>query len=198
MTGPVFEIVTYRVEKADRADAERTAALERVRTLPGFIAWTPFTGAGDAGERVDLVVWATLEDARAAARIVGGEAEFAAFRETIGDLVTIGHYEATSGGVQAVASGTGVEVGRFRLKAGVGEKDMRAAHAAMVARHLVRQPGWRGQHLLKFGDGMFVDLAFADSRERAVEICAGWQGNADCDAFLSMIEPESMEFGSVV
>ncbi|MCS4242510.1 hypothetical protein M2418_002036 [Rhizobium sp. BIGb0125] len=45
---------------------------------------------------------------------------------------------------------------------------------------------------------MFADLAFADSRSRAEGICAGWLGQAGCDAFLTLIEPVSMEFGTVL
>jgi hypothetical protein len=45
---------------------------------------------------------------------------------------------------------------------------------------------------------VFADLAFADSRSRAEGICAGWLGQADCDAFLALIEPVSVEFGTVL
>ena len=52
--------------------------------------------------------------------------------------------------------------------------------------------------MVELQDGTFVDLAFAGDREGAEAICAGWAGNPDCDQFLSMIEPISMEFGTLL
>ncbi|OYR13842.1 hypothetical protein [Brucella grignonensis] len=96
------------------------------------------------------------------------------------------------------SSDNGIELGRFRLKAGVQEQAMRDAYTAMVSNHLSHQPGWQAQHLVKLADGTFVDLAFADNQTIATEICASWQGNVDCDAFLSLIDPVSMEFGTIL
>lgn len=197
MTGPYFEIVFYTVPEVDSADKERRLALERVAALPGFIAWTPFTGATAADERVDLVAWATAEDALSAARIVGAAPEFAAFRATISRLVAMGHYHAATVAPVQTVSGDGIEFGRFRLKPGIGEDHMRAAYAVMVERHLSRQPGWRGQRLVKMQDGTFIDLAFADSPERAAVICASWRAIPECDDFLALVEPISMEFGTL-
>jgi hypothetical protein len=45
---------------------------------------------------------------------------------------------------------------------------------------------------------VFVNLAFANSPGRAEGICAGWLGQAECDAFLALIEPVSVEFGTVL
>jgi hypothetical protein len=58
--------------------------------------------------------------------------------------------------------------------------------------------GLASPHLNKLDDGVFLDLAFADTRISAETICASWSGQADCDAFLALIEPESMEFGAVL
>lgn len=96
------------------------------------------------------------------------------------------------------ATESGVEIGRFRLRQGLGEDTMRAAYRVMVDTHLARQPGWRGQYLVKLQGSVFVDLAFADTPERAVEICASWHGAPACAAFLAMVEPETMEFGAVL
>jgi hypothetical protein len=113
-------------------------------------------------------------------------------------VTSMAHYIAPSLDPQPVVAGNGIELGRFRLKSGVEEVSMRAAYDAMVSRHLAHQSGWRRQHLVRLQDGIFVDLAFADDREGAEAICAAWAGNADCDRFLSMIEPISMEFGTLV
>lgn len=91
----------------------------------------------------------------------------------------------------------GVEIGRFRLKQGIQENEMRQVYNRMVAGHLALQPGWKSQHLVKLKNGIFLDLAFADSILLAEAICASWHGQALCNDFLAMIEPESMEFGSL-
>ncbi|MBC8716947.1 hypothetical protein [Ochrobactrum sp. Marseille-Q0166] len=197
MNAPYFEIVTYKVNDITSADKERARAREQISALPGFIAWMPFTGTTDADDRVDLVSWLTLDDAQAAAKLVGTAPEFAAFRATLKQMVSIGHYKAMTP-PQMASSGNGLELGHFRLKSGADEQAMRDAYTAMVSNHLSLQAGWQAQHLVKLADGTFVDLAFADNQTTASEICANWHGNADCDAFLSLIEPVSMEFGTIL
>lgn len=193
-----LEVVAYEVEDPARADHERRLALDKARALPGFLAWTQLTGTGDAARRVDLVAWKSEDAALAAAREVGEAAEFAGFRATISGVASMGHYAANQPAPVGLLAGDGLEIGRFRLKPGVTEAQMRAAHAQMVERHLSRQPGWRGQRLLRLDHGVFLDLAVADSRTRAIAICESWTGTADCEAFLALIEAESMEFGEVV
>jgi len=82
--------------------------------------------------------------------------------------------------------------------AGVSEEAMRAAHLAMVDFYLARKSGWRRQHLVKLDDGLFMDLAFAESGERAKAICASWHDSDLCKAFLALIEPEDMSFGTLL
>lgn len=74
---------------------------------------------------------------------------------------------------------------------------MRSVYREMVGSYLSQQPGWKSQHLVNLDDGVFVDLVFAESQTSAKAICASWQGQAICDAFLNLIEPISMEFGSL-
>lgn len=106
---------------------------------------------------------------------------------------------ATAHEVQASSlnDGDGIEIGRFRLKPGIEESDMRSVYREMVGSYLSQQPGWKSQHLVNLDDGVFVDLVFAESQTSAKAICASWQGQAICDAFLNLIEPISMEFGSL-
>ena len=198
MTTPYYEIVTYTVRDATKADSARATARALLVGFSGFLHWSEFSGADDATARVDLVAWASKEDAHAAAKAVGTSPDFADFRASVADLVNMQHYRLPVAAPHPVAVDSGVEIGRFRLKPGVSEAEMRVAHAKMVEQHLAHQAGWRRQHLLRLDDGVFVDLAFADSRGRAEAICAGWLGQADCDAFLALIEPVSMEFGTVL
>ena len=196
MHGQYLEVVVYGVEDALAADHEREAALGLVSALPGFISWTRLSGADDARERVDLVAWSSLEDARAAALVVGADPRLAPFRATVSRFDTMGHYTSADD-APGVVPAAGIEIGRFRLKPGADRGAMVAAYRAMVANHLALQAGWRDQHLVELEDGAFVDLAFSETPARAKQICELWQGNADCDAFLAMVECSSMEFGRV-
>jgi hypothetical protein len=198
MNGPCMEVVTYRIANPETADVQRRAARDLAKGLPGFVGWVPLSGAEDRTERVDIVTWASLEDARNAAALVGGSPDFAGFRESISELVGMAHFSAETRPQVAMAAAEGMEIGRFHLKPGVSEDDMRKAHEHMVARHLSRLPGWRGQRLVRLQDGSFLDLAFADSQESAIRICDSWQGNPDCAAFLALIEPAGIEFGQVI
>ena len=198
MNGSCMEVVTYRVSNPETADVQRRAARDRARNLAGFAGWVPLSGAQDRTERVDIVTWASLEDARNAAAIVGESPDFAAFRDSISQLVSMAHFIAETRPPVSMAEGEGLEIGRFRLKPGVGEEEMRKAHERMVAQHLSRQQGWYGQRLVRLQDGSFLDLAFANSRDSAIRICNSWQGNPDCAAFLALIEPAAMEFGDVL
>ena len=50
---------------------------------------------------------------------------------------------------------------------------------------------------MRLDDGLFMDLAFAESRDRAEAICRGWSGQPECDAFLALVAPEAMRFGTL-
>lgn len=193
MNAPCFEIVAYTVANPASADTARQSAQALLRSHPGFIAWTALFGAASATQRVDLVTWASLPDAQAAAQTVATSPEFAAFRASVTSLTSMGHYLADA--THPAEQEAGIELGRFRMKPGVDEAAMRAAYAGMIDRHLSRQPGWLRQHLIKLDGGVFVDLVYAETRAGAEALCASWQGQADCTAFLELIEPESMEFG---
>ncbi|MDF3835877.1 hypothetical protein P3W85_23415 [Cupriavidus basilensis] len=197
MTQHYIEIVTYKVGNPTEADRHRRNACMLAARLPGFGGWQSLSDGKGQGARADVVLWASPEAAEAAAEIVGSSAEFADFRATITEFGSIGHYAAPAGGLALMQSGDGIEVGRFRLRQGISEEVMRAAHVKMIADHLSRQPGWRGQRLVRLQDGIFMDIAFAVTQAQSQIICDSWAGNADCQAFLNLIEPISMEFGSI-
>ncbi|QOV69706.1 hypothetical protein [Citrobacter sp. BDA59-3] len=197
MTTPCYELVIYKVENPQEADAARVTARQLLQHFPGFIGWLALSGSDNPAERVDLVTWHSAEEAQAAAKAVGSQPEFAAFRASVSLLHSMGHFIAREAQASSLSAGNGIEIGRFRLKPGVDEHAMRNAYRQMVDSYLALQPGWQSQHLVSLGDGVFVDLVFADSQASAKAICASWQGQPICDAFLDVIEPESMEFGSV-
>jgi hypothetical protein len=198
MSYPYYEIVTYSVSDPSAADMVRNETRHRLEALPGFIAWQAFHGAADPAARVDVVIWRTLEAAQAAAAMVGTAAEFESFRASIKNLSGLDHYRMDRAQAHPTFSGDGIELGRFRLKPGVSEEQMRGVYRAMVDRYLTKQPGWRRQHLVKLTDGAYMDVAFAESRERAEAICATWHDNELCQAFLALIEPEYMRFGTLL
>jgi hypothetical protein len=157
----------------------------------------PLSDGQEQKERADVVVWTSREAAEEAAKVVGTASEFAPFRTTIAEFGSMGHFTLPTGGLPMMQTGDGVELGRFRLRQGVTEEALRAAHAQMIENHLSRQAGCRGQRLLRLQDGSWLDIAFAETETAAQSICASWSGNSDCEAFLALIEPVSMEFGSV-
>ncbi len=167
MSYPCYEIVTYSVSDSSTADVARSEARRRLEAFPGFIAWQAFHGAADPAARVDVVIWRSLEAAEAAAAEVGTAAEFASFRASIKNLSGMDHYRMDAAEAHPTFQGDGIELGRFRLNPGVSEEKMRGAYRAMVDLHLARQPGWRRQHLVRLADDAYMDVAFAESRERA-------------------------------
>ncbi|MFJ5505933.1 hypothetical protein ACIPUO_17190 [Pectobacterium carotovorum] len=197
MATSCYEIVTYTVKTQQEADSARASAQCLLKNFPGFIDWIAFSGIDISAERVDLVVLNSLEAAQAAAKVVESQPEFSCFRSSVRALHSMGHYTVQMEHAPSVKIRGGIEIGRFRLKQGIQESDMRHAYNQMVERHLSLQPGWKSQYLVSLDNGVFIDLAFADSQPCAEAICASWQGQAVCNAFLEMIEPESIEFGSL-
>ena len=192
---PCYEIVSYDVSDPAQADAARAAARTLIAAFPGFLSWTEFVGAREPTRRTDLVAWRSEAEAMTAARSVGEDPEFADFRASVVRVQSIDHYHVAQLGL--APQGEGLELGRFRLKNGVEEGEMRHAHQRMVQNHLSRQPGWLRQNLVALGEGRFIDMAFAVDQQHAEDICAGWAANADCDAFLALVDCEDMTFGTV-
>lgn len=196
MNAPVYELVLYSSNDAREADRARTEAHHLIRALPGFRSYLPLTNVNDPTKRADVVQWATLEAAKAAAEAVQGRADFIPFLSTVASVDQMAHFRAQPG---ASASGVvgGVEVGFFRLNVGVTEAQARAAHAKAVDGYLSSQPGWVAEYFVRFDDGLYLDLLLAESRERAEAICRLWYDHPDCLAFVSLVADADMRFGSV-
>lgn len=197
MSKPCLEVVTYTITQTGEADIQRERARALARDLPGFAGWLALSGAHDNIERADLVAWSSTAAADLAAKTVAESEAFAPFRATIKQVGIVSHYALPAGGLALMQPGEGVEIGLFRLRERYTKDALRAAHSAMIANHLSLQPGWRGQRLVRLNDGTWADLAFAETPAAAERICASWAGQADCEAFLAMIEPVSMNFGAV-
>ena len=197
MSIPCYEVVTYTVHNLQQADAARMHARQLLAHFPGFVDWIALSGVHDGGHRADIVVWQSAQAACVAAQAVETQDEFADFRASVQSMQSMGHYQGGNSAGLPVKVDAGVEIGRFRLAPGVEEGTMRAAYAQMVASHLSQQTGWLDQRLVKLDDGDFVDLVFACDNATAKALCASWQGQKECEAFLAMIAPVSMTFGRV-
>lgn len=85
----------------------------------------------------------------------------------------------------------GLEFSTFRLRAGVGEAELLSAAARARQGLMAKQAGFLGHAVLRAADGGYVDMLWAESRDRAQEICALWVGHPDCADYLALIEPGS-------
>jgi hypothetical protein len=197
MTTPVYELVLYSASDALEADRARADARERVRALPGFRSYLALTNVNDPTKRADVVQWASLETAAAAAEAVQRHADFAPFMRSVASVDRMAHFRAQQGTSEA-ESPAGVEVGFFRLKVGVTETQARAAHAKAVDGYLSKQPGWIAEYFVRFDGGLYLDLLLAESRERAEAICGLWRDHPDCLDFVSLVEDVDMKFGSAI
>ncbi len=92
----------------------------------------------------------------------------------------------------------GMEFSTFRLQPGVTEAQLRVAVDEMVAGLYADEPGFLGHALLRGADGVYVDVVFADSMERARALCAKWGSGPfapACMAYLAAICPGSANLG---
>lgn len=197
MNTPVYELVLYSASDAREADRARAEVHKRVRALPGFRSYLPLTNVNDPTKRADVVQWASLEAAKAAAETVQRHTDFVPFMRSVASVDRMAHFRMQPGTSADDITG-GVEVGFFRLKEGVTEAQARAAHAKAVDGYLSTQPGWVAEYFVRFDDGLYLDLLLAESRERAEAICRLWHDHPDCLAFASLVEDVDVKFGSAI
>ena len=95
--------------------------------------------------------------------------------------------------LQYIQGFVGMEFGTFKLKEGVSEAEM--LHSAKMAdeKFLSSEEGFLGHVVLKGKDGIYADVAFATSQERAEEICGKWLENEYTMKYIDAIDPDSVE-----
>ena len=76
--------------------------------------------------------------------------------------------------LNGISGFSGIELGIFKLKEGVSESDMLKAAGIADQEFLSKEDGFLGHAVLKGKDGLYVDLAFASTQEKAEEICSKW------------------------
>jgi len=94
--------------------------------------------------------------------------------------------------LNGIAGFSGMEFGMFRLKEGVSESDMLKAAEIADQEFLSKEDGFLGHAILKGKDGLYADLAFARTKEKAEEICGKWMSNEFTLKYLEFIDPESV------
>jgi hypothetical protein len=197
MTTSAYEIVLYAIDDVAQADRARAGVRDHLRDFAGFRRYTPLINARDPSKRADIVEWASLADAEAAAEAVPNHPELAPFMKTIASVDRIGHFLPQSAAAGSPFAG-GVEVAFFRLKPGVTETQAHTAHQKAVRDILSAQPGWIAEYFVRFDDCLYLDLLLAESRERAEALCRLWYDHPDCLAFANLVEVVDMKFGGVI
>ena len=86
----------------------------------------------------------------------------------------------------------GMEFSTFKLKKGVSETELFKAEDDAVNGLMSKEEGFLGHTILRGENGVYVDVLFATSQERAAQICAKWVGNPFCSAYLEKIQEDSV------
>ncbi len=94
-----------------------------------------------------------------------------------------------------IDSFVGVEFATFKLQNGTSEEKMLEAAKNMEQEFLSKEDGFLGHGILKGKDNIYVDLAFATSKNKAEEICGKWMENEFALKYLEFIDSESVNMG---
>lgn len=86
----------------------------------------------------------------------------------------------------------GLEIATFRLLEGVSEGELLSASERVDKEFMVHQDGVLGHVLLRGRDGVYADLAFADSQGRAEAVCAKWTANAVALQYVELLDDKSV------
>jgi hypothetical protein len=86
----------------------------------------------------------------------------------------------------------GMEFGTFKLREGMSEVDMLKAAQVADENFLSNEEGFLGHVVLKGKDGLYADVAFATTQEKAEEVCGKWVENEYTMKYIEVIDPESV------
>ncbi|PHR69079.1 MAG: hypothetical protein COA66_15450 [Arcobacter sp.] len=87
----------------------------------------------------------------------------------------------------------GMEFARFKLKEGVSEETMLEIIKEVDANFLQKEEGFLGHVALKGSNGIYADVVFATSQEKAQKICGKWMDNAFALKYIELIDEESVD-----
>ena len=89
--------------------------------------------------------------------------------------------------LSSVSNFSGMEFGVFKLKQGASEIEMLKAADAADKNCLSKEDGFLGHAVLKGKDGLYVDLSFATTKEKAEEIGSKWMINEFTIQYIEFI-----------
>jgi len=92
MTKPCLELVVYNVQNAEDARRVRREVQNFVKSYDGFLSWAAYEGSEDANQFTDVVMWESLEAAKAGSEKFTSDARCKAVMEQIDAMVTMCHY----------------------------------------------------------------------------------------------------------
>lgn len=95
--------------------------------------------------------------------------------------------------LNSISGFSGMEFGVFKLKEGSSEIEMLKAADAADKKFLSKEDGFLGHAVLKGKDGLYVDLSFATTKEKAEKICGKWMSNEFTLQYIEFIDPESVD-----
>lgn len=88
----VFEVVTYTTKNAEHALKLRRDAMEHAKELEGFVRYHALVNVEEQTQFVDLVEWASLEAAQAAAEKVMTLPAFQGMMAEIASVESMKHF----------------------------------------------------------------------------------------------------------
>ncbi|QLF68304.1 hypothetical protein FE840_001330 [Peteryoungia desertarenae] len=92
-TDTVLEIAVCTVADKPAAEQARRAAMDAVKTYPGFVSWRALTSVEQGDMIADLVEWTDKDSADAAATKVQADPAFAPYMAAITGVTLMQHFE---------------------------------------------------------------------------------------------------------
>lgn len=95
-TNTILELAICTVADKPAAENARRAAMDAVKTYPGFVSWRALTSVKQGDMIADLVEWADRDSADAAAAKVQADPAFAPYMAAIIGVTLMQHFETQS------------------------------------------------------------------------------------------------------
>jgi len=92
-TNTILELAICTVADKPAAEDARRAAMDAVKTYPGFVSWRALTSVEQGDMIADLVEWADKDSADAAAAKVQADPAFAPYMAAITGVTLMQHFE---------------------------------------------------------------------------------------------------------
>ncbi len=92
-TSTILELAVCTVANKPAAEQARRAAMDAVKTYPGFVSWRALTSVEQGDMIADLVEWTDKVSADAAAAKVQSDPAFAPYMAEITGVTLMQHFE---------------------------------------------------------------------------------------------------------